>query len=178
MTEKVEFTRIQRTILANQFKIMEKLGIESGMVDGGYKEGIEILERGFKHDYSRVLVPSEEIPEKVSDEVISILDLYNSLASLCGNNEDSTKDIAEKINKFGFDANSEEGHYYYAKWMIKDNHRYLNLEKYIDNNNLDLNSHGDENIEQMLKYANRYKKFFQESNDTFDLEVARKILDL
>lgn len=110
---------VERQILANQFKILSKLGGE-GVDTEDYQTKIEILENGYTEQYYEIFdVDTEEIPIEICEETSQILNMYRRINTAIGEltaDERAEFDL-EKIKFEGFDANNDP-HYHYMIFMV------------------------------------------------------------
>ena len=143
----MKLTKQERAILANQFRILEKL--DSDQADM-YSNNAEILEGGYEGLYSKALgsISSNTHSEEEYKEIVDILDLYRwinlSINSLTQAQKDEIN--LEKANFPGFDANEGE-HYSQVVLMVK-----MGMYGELDEHNL--NSH---DALSMTKYRNMMK---------------------
>ncbi|MGG4219600.1 YfbU family protein [Paenibacillus jamilae] len=87
-----------------------------------YDPKIEILENGYTPYYDEILgMVQEDLPEHVSNEVFSILNLYRAIHSSYSELDDVEKsDFKETDIRFkGFDMNEEYDHYSFAKYVVE-----------------------------------------------------------
>lgn len=108
---------VERQILANQFKILSKMGEDSE----DYITKIEILENGYTEQYYEIFeVDTEEIPIEICEETSQILNMYrrinNAIEKL---SDEERKSIDLDMLKFeGFDANNDP-HFHYMTFMVE-----------------------------------------------------------
>lgn len=109
-------TIVERQILANQFRILSKIGDDSQ----DYDTKIEILENGFTEQYFEIFdLNIEEVPLEVCEETTQILHMYkriNDAVATLTEEEKSLFDL-EKIRFSGFDAR-KVAHYHYMVFLI------------------------------------------------------------
>jgi hypothetical protein len=128
-------TKMERLILYNQYKILEKLDSREGEA---YARCATILERGYTREYSDLFDwMSEELDERVSEEVIEILSMFRALTDAYRNLADKSGMDERDINFRGFDGNDESKHFGYASFIIRDKAHFRESRNAGD----DLNSH-------------------------------------
>lgn len=128
-----------RLILANQFKILEKLYPDDAQ---HYEQHRRALENGYTLNYPWMVEWfSDEMTEEECREVLDILDMYRAITFSYKKIEDK-EGIEDNWLRFkGFDGNNESNHYGYAQYFILDLGRFQEL-KY-DSEYPSLNSHGE-----------------------------------
>lgn len=120
----MKFTPVERMILINQFRILERL-----YPDDGYEVKRKILENGYTLNYKwLMLMDEEEMPEEDCRFVFDVLDMFRAIHNSDGN-----------IPFKGFDGNYEPDFYGYASFLIMDEKKYQELVNYSDYP--DVNSH-------------------------------------
>jgi uncharacterized protein YfbU (UPF0304 family) len=116
----MNLTKTERLILANQYRILEKLYPN----ESSYSNAAEIVTAGYTRLYRELPnQPHEEIPPAVCEEVTEILEMYRALHPVCDKSFP------------GFDGNDEVPHYSYARFMIED------MGRWIEFKDDDINSH-------------------------------------
>jgi uncharacterized protein YfbU (UPF0304 family) len=127
----------ERLILANQYKILEKLYPDEAEE---YANCRKALEYGFSLNYgwlARLIF--DEMTEDKCQEVIDILNMYRAI-TFSYRDIDDKSDIDTQWVKFqGFDGNEETDQYSYAVYFISDLKRFDELT--YDLEMPDLNSH-------------------------------------
>lgn len=115
----MQLTLVERLTLRNQFEILSRLGDQ----DHPYAEWIEILERGYEHLYSELFsdLDREGVATGVSREVFDILDVFRALDD-AGRRGQVPAGATPRFA--GFDANTEAGHYAFARFLIETQGRY------------------------------------------------------
>lgn len=134
----MELTKKERLILANQFKILEKL--YPGKAED-YSVRRKALESGFALHYATLFEHIyDEMPEEQCREVLDILNMYRVITFSLEKIEDKG-DIANHpyVQFPGFNGNTEINYLLYAEYFITDLGRFKEL-KY-DQEYPDLNSH-------------------------------------
>ncbi len=147
-------TKVERLILANQFRILELLDPENAE---GYSIKQKILHEGFMLEYDNLLLGYDEVPEEVCREVTDILDMFRAL--FCAIKLHPKAAINKKHAKFqGFDGNNEELHLAYARFLIED------LNHWEESKLPDLNSH-----RQVLGRYRAMLRHWMETPERFEL---------
>ena len=152
-------TIVERQILANQFRILSKIGDDSQ----DYETKIEILENGFTEQYFEIFdLNVEEVPLEVCEETTQILHMYkriNDAVATLTEEEKSLFDL-EKIKFAGFDAR-KIAHYHYMVFLI--DHKGL----WPEYKGIYLNSHDEY---QLSKYRRmlEYQTYLLD-NDQYEL---------
>ena len=148
-------TLIERQILANQFRILSKVGNDAEQVNNIRKS--IILENGYTGKYHEIFdVHEEEVPIEICNETSEILNMYRRINSTIGilTNEQKESLDLESIKFEGFDANNDK-HYYYLQFLITE------LDLWQEHKDLYLNSHDSSTIikyRQMLTVNNKLLK--------------------
>jgi hypothetical protein len=110
-------TKIERLLLANQFRILAKLTPTTEA--SHYDTMIEIVEQGYTGEYpSLTNAFSNELSEAICDEVAEILNMHRFLGDAYSALADHTSVDAGKTKFRGFDRNEENMHYRYADFQI------------------------------------------------------------
>ncbi|MGH2666997.1 YfbU family protein [Flavobacterium sp.] len=150
---------VERQILANQFRILSKIGNDAQ----NYETKIEILENGYTEQYYEVFdLNTEEIPLEICEETTQILLMYRRIEDTIQTLTDKEKkefDL-EKIKFEGFDS-KKDPHYHYMLFMID------NMNMWPEYKGLYVNSHCEY---QLSKYRRmlEYQTFLLD-NDQYDL---------
>lgn len=124
---------VERRILINQFRILEKLEPK----DRSHSQNAKALEEGYTREYRDILgAESEEMSEEACAEVLEIMELYRQM-NRCFEQLGHPASIDQRDLEFGgFDGNNETEQLQYALYYIEDLGRFDELRgKY-------LNSHG------------------------------------
>jgi uncharacterized protein YfbU (UPF0304 family) len=129
----MELTLKERLLLANQFRILEKLHPEEA---GHYAQNVKILERGYALDYQDLFDHfSEGLTVDECREVIEILDMFRMLETAYARLDDKSGIDQGKLKFSGFDGNNESTHLGYADFLINTQGRWQESQA------KDLNSH-------------------------------------
>lgn len=164
-----KLSKVERLLLSNQYRILEKLYPE----DSDYYEvNRKAIEEGFELHYEDCfsLLSNDTLSEDDCSEVIDILQMYRSLTF---SNEEGKYGLDEKIKFYGFDLNDEyEGkRVIYARYFINDLDRFSEL-KY-GNNYAECNSH----YPRMSKYR-RMLNVWKSLNKRYDILTKEEILKI
>lgn len=147
-------TKVEKIILANQFRILELLDSENA---AGHALKAKILHEGFVLEYDNLLPAYDEVPEEVCREVMDILDMYRAL--FCAIKLHPKAAMNRKHAKFqGFDGNNEELHLAYARFLIED------LGNWAESKLPELNSH-----RQVLGRYRAMLRLWKETPERFEL---------
>jgi uncharacterized protein YfbU (UPF0304 family) len=150
----MNLTKTERLIIANQFRILEKLYPEEAQY---YAVQRKALEYGYKLHYADIVDHlGDEMTEDECREVVDILDMYRALTFSFPELKNN-KDVQEsEIHFDGFDGNEETNQYLYAQYFILDLERFTELtygQKFPD-----LNSHWPK-LERYRKMLEIWKSF-------------------
>lgn len=134
MEENIKLTIVEREILANQFRILEKLEGDNQQRD--YRNLIEALERGYELHYMDVFEDLSETTLSKDDcrRVLDILEMFRGLIySYQGLKRDRVETtLTENDVKFvGFDGNDplECKYMLYTSYFIQDLDRYSEIQE-------------------------------------------------
>ena len=140
-------TIVERQILANQYRILSKIGDHSQ----DYETKIEILESGFTEQYHEVFdLDVEEIPIEICEETTQILHMYRRIEDVVNfltEEEKATFDL-EKIKFEGFNPR-KDSHYHYMMYIIDT------MDLHPEYKEIRLNTHGQNPLSKyrrMLEY--------------------------
>jgi len=111
-----KLTKVERLLIVNHLKILEKLYPEEARE---YSKEREALEKGFTLQYRSVFDNLyEEMSEEACKEVLDILNMYRSI-TFSFKELPHSEGIDEKDLKFeGFDGNNETSQYSYVQYYI------------------------------------------------------------
>lgn len=157
-----KLTKFERLQLINQFSILKELSDDEFTKDD-FETKIKILENGFERRYADLTdYLSEPMAEEECVFVNDVLDFYEDVHFSFNKLDDKDKtDVLNRKVKFkGFDLNDSRQSrlYSYADFMINDYGGWNYLKQLVDNNEIEINSHGSEVPESQLKgYLERYK---------------------
>lgn len=128
-TEKNSLTKVERLMLSNQYRLLEKLHVDDEYDKNHYARLAEIFEAGYtslyRHAFSRI---QDQLPEEVSEEVLSILDMHRAMRFSLGEKPDPA--YLEKVKFLGFDANNEGEHLSFAQFFSEGGKKYPELQIY------------------------------------------------
>lgn len=133
----MELTRAERWILANQFRILERLYPDDAE---HYARNRQVVEQGFELDYEWL---SEHVYDRTMSasecsEVLDILDMHSALARSYEELSDKPAGIDKHDVAFwGFDGNHETAQIAYTGFLIKEEGKFEDLAQSGDH----LNSH-------------------------------------
>ncbi len=134
----MDLSLTERVIIANQFKILEKLYPDEAEYYSNHRKALEC---GYKLHYADIVENFyDEMSEEECREVIDILDMYRALTNSYNRLPDKTGIDEDKIRFDGFDGNDETSQYLYTQYYIVDLDRYNELT--YGQKHPDLNSHG------------------------------------
>jgi uncharacterized protein len=132
----MDLSREQRWMLANQYRILERLDPEE---EEYYARAREVLENGFELNYDWISdhIYEQTMSKDECSEVIAILDMFSAL-------EQSYERLGEKpdieehaVRFLGFDGNHETAQLGYASFLIHKEGKFQELAERGDR----LNSH-------------------------------------
>ncbi len=162
----INLTLVERTMLANQYRILAKLEESES-----YELKAEILEHGYKGKYHEVLLSDEETSHEICAETRDILQMYrvidNSFAALTPD-EQATLNM-DRIAFEGFDGH--ESHYHYASFMIEK------MDLWSEHKDRYLDSH---TAASMMKYRPMLKIFrdtYGHPNYDLSRETLQRMID-
>ena len=130
-------TKIERLLLVNQFKILEKIYPEEADY---YSQHREALEAGYVLHYDWLFEQLwDEISKEKCREVIDILSMYRAV-TFSERKLDKNDRIDHRFLKFrGFDGNEESQLMAYAEYFVQNLRRFTELKYGSDR--ADFNSH-------------------------------------
>ncbi len=130
--------RIQRLMLYNQYKIMEKLYPEEANY---YKRAAQAVGDGYEHEYSYLAqnIYERGLSEDQCKFVYNVMGMHMRLKWAYDDlsNADKAEIPAHQIEFHGFDGNNETNYLGYARWIVGDGHSFQNIRDGGDG----LNSH-------------------------------------
>ncbi len=128
-TERNSLTKIERLMLSNQYRMLEKLHGDDEYDKKHYARLAEIFECGYMSLYRHALGHiQDQLPEEVSEEVLSILDMHRAMRFSLGEKPDPV--YLEKVKFLGFDANNEGEHLSFARFFSEEGKKYPELQIY------------------------------------------------
>jgi uncharacterized protein YfbU (UPF0304 family) len=142
--DQLSLTRVERIILANQYRILEILSPDE---EASFRQRRVILENGYEIHYKEILDQLSErpLPADAAKEIMDILDMYRAL-------NDSWDRLTEKegiekrqLQFEGFDGNESDGRCDYVRFLVLTQRRW---EEVMDGRpGFDFNSHSSVSIE-------------------------------
>lgn len=127
--------KIQRLVLVNQYRILEKVDPHEAEF---YSTAREALENGYSLEYSRAFeILSDEISEDECRFVWDTLDLFDTMKRSFDNTQDRSGIDPHRVKFTGFDGNNESNLMGYCRYIVKKLGRYGSLHSGHD----DFNSH-------------------------------------
>jgi uncharacterized protein len=133
----MELSREQRWILANQYRILEKLYPEEAEY---HARAREVLENGYELNYDWIApqIAERTMSADACKEVLDILDMFRALERSYDQLREQPADIEEHAVRFhGFDGNHETDQLSYASFLIEKDGKWQELGDHGDH----LNSH-------------------------------------
>ena len=118
-------SKIERLILANQYKILKKLENTSE-----YDEIIKILEEGYEIFYDEILAHIyDELPKSECQLVWDILSFYDTIVEPYKQNNPNDNEIINHFYSYfkGFDGNSEAEYLCFVRFLIEVQKKSLHL---------------------------------------------------
>ena len=150
----MELNKIERLIISNQFKILEKLYPEEAEY---YSKNRKALENGYKLHYQWIFENIyDEMSEEECQEVIDILNMYRSLTFSYQKLSDKSGIEESDIRFPGFDGNNEISQYSYTNYFTLELNRFNELTN--GSEYADFNSHCEmlDCYRRMLAEWNKY----------------------
>lgn len=147
----MKLSKKDRIILANQYKILSKLDVDSSEK---YEELVEILENGYEIFYNQIGGwISNDHPEEDGRFVLDILDLYRAIDDLKRKTKDDR--ILNHIYSIfrGFDGNNEAEELSFCRFLVIKQGKFQEQKKYLLENDY-FNSH----VPMMDKYRAMLEK--------------------
>ncbi|HAU31004.1 MAG: hypothetical protein XD78_0899 [Desulfotomaculum sp. 46_296] len=109
---------LERVMLINQYKILEKLYPDEA---SHYQRLIKVLERGYELHYDRIYEDLwEEMSAAECKEVLEIIDLYRVLAATLDKYGDNPIVKKEDVRFPGFDSGSEAKQLFFTQYFLHD----------------------------------------------------------
>lgn len=133
----MELTKVERLILANQYRILDALDPEAE-----HGEELNILSHGFEGEYERLVGwILDPLPATACHRVLDILDMYAWLQS-----EAVRLGVVEAIPEQdllfpGFDGNDEPQYMAFAEFLMEKQKRFTYVKVRRTDGGVDLNSH-------------------------------------
>ncbi len=163
-------TLIERSILANQYKLFSMLDKKNAKE---HLANAQVFEDGYAGLYEEVLENmSDEISKETCDETNDILVMFkhiNKAISGLSKSQRSKLDL-HKIRFDGFDADNDE-HYYFAKFMIKKKHFYEHF------SSIKMNSGSLASMPRYKKMLPVYKQIIDNPDYEFGKRELKRLID-
>ena len=159
----MKLEKIERLILGNQFRILEKLYPDEADY---YSKHRKAIEEGYVLHYEWAFEQLfDELSEEECKEVLDVLDMYRAITSSYEKIKDKHTIDSPFLKFKGFDGNNESKLMGYTQYFINVLERYEEL-KY-DQPYADFNSHARmmDNYRRMLDEWKRCKDRFNLSNE-------------
>ena len=134
----MHFTKKERLILINQYKILSKLCPDDSE---HYNELREILEDGYEIFYSQIDEwISQDMSKSEGEFVLEILNLYRAIEDYKRMSKD--QEIINKSYSYfrGFDGNNEGQYMQFSRFLINKQNKFSEQKDYLRKND-NLNSH-------------------------------------
>jgi len=122
----VKLTKVERLILANQFRILK----ESNPQDNHLRRA-EVLENGFESLYEEEVFGTifDSMKEEEGTFVVDVLSMYRGLHDSYLKLKDKGDLTVEDIKFLGFDGNEEDKHFSFTNFFIKDMERFAEIDE-------------------------------------------------
>jgi uncharacterized protein len=135
--DEMKLSKLERLMLSNQLKILEKLYPEEA---SSYAEKRKAIEYGFALHFPWLMDHIyDEMTVEECKEVLDILEMFSAIKRSYDNLKDK-EGIKEDLIRFaGFDGNNEGAQMVYTRYFIVDLDRYVELR--YDADYPDFNSH-------------------------------------
>jgi uncharacterized protein YfbU (UPF0304 family) len=160
----LSLTRIERLLLANQFRILEAVVPQEAE---RYRAAAEALERGYELHYKVAVsaISEETLPESECEEILDIMQMFSNLKHSYNKLEDKSG-IEERALQFdGFDGNSEGKQLSYAQYFCRS------FKELVERDIPDSHSHMLPIYRKMLK---EYKKRSKAKQPLGTVELTRE----
>lgn len=139
----VELSALERLMLTNQFRILQKL--DPGEAEYYHlPEKIEILKGGFESEYARVLggFLDPTLPAEECRLVVDVMTLTTRLLDHADTTNPALKAELERIAIVEFDANNEGEHLSYAQFLFNHPHtNYPGIRNVVNSHHSTLSRH-------------------------------------
>ena len=148
----MEISKVERKILAQQFKILALLEPSER---GAYENRQEILESGYELHYSTLFQDIyDPFPESETVFVHDVLSMYSSFKDSIEKHKIQDEKLLQQLRFTGFDGNNETAHVGYLQFFIGKMDRFNEL-KTDGPRRDDFNSH----MQMRPIYARQLKKY-------------------
>ncbi|WP_336937063.1 YfbU family protein [Acinetobacter modestus] len=163
-----KLSKIERIILINQFKILNKLEPESF-----YEQHIEALEGGFTNFYDEIYQDlNDEVPNDTLDFTNNVLEMYRAMTVFANKSDD--QELKSLVVFNGFDQTGEFDYWNYTDFLICKLGRYPELR--ANKGNDDFSSHSS----IISKYKRQFKVWEKHGKPIFEnitKEIALEIIE-
>jgi uncharacterized protein len=135
--DEMKLSKLERLMLSNQIKILEKLYPEEA---SSYAEKRKAIEYGFALHFPWLMDHIyDEMTVEECKEVLDILEMFSAIKRSYDNLKDKKGVKENRVRFAGFDGNSEGAQMVYTRYFIVDLDRYVELR--YDSDYPDFNSH-------------------------------------
>jgi len=118
----MQLTKIERVLLANQYRILERLDPENGEI---YAVNYRVLESGFELNYALLdQIFKDGVSKEQCKEVLQILTMFETLYQGYLKATTAPDIKIEAISFSGFDEKEEAEHFAYAHFLVHDEGRF------------------------------------------------------
>ncbi|WP_219702749.1 YfbU family protein [Marinomonas lutimaris] len=159
----MEISKKDRVMLINQYRILALLDENEA---SHYNELIQILENGYSKFYSLIdQWVSDDMPEEEGELVLNILTLYRAIDSV--KSKFKSEEVTQNPYSIfpGFDGNNETEYMSFARFLVKEQGKFREQERYLKDND-DMNSHSP--------MVNKYKRMIEKSKNIDIWEMGVK----
>jgi uncharacterized protein YfbU (UPF0304 family) len=126
---KLKLTKVERVILANQYRLLEVLVPAEAAY---FAQRREIVEKGYAIHYSEIdQWFYEEMEPEASREILDILNMFRALSDAA----DRKLSVGVNLRFGGFDGNDESSEFGYVTFLVE------RLQRFTEINTTELNSH-------------------------------------
>ncbi|HZS83018.1 MAG TPA: YfbU family protein [Stellaceae bacterium] len=123
----MKLSKIDRIILANQYRILEKLDPANADI---YATNYRVLESGYELNYEALdLRFGNGLSKEQCNEVLQILNMFESLHKSYLENKKSADIRIESISFAGFDGTTEADYLGYVTFLMHDEGRFPSLKR-------------------------------------------------
>jgi uncharacterized protein YfbU (UPF0304 family) len=163
---RMKLTKVERLMLINQLKILEKLYPEEADY---YAQHHTALAEGYTLHYSWLFETIfDDLPEEECREVLNVLDMYRAITRAVSSLDDGDSLKEHYLSRFrGFDGNEETKLMAYTRYFIIDLDRYREL-RHEDDDDFNSHSHMLEKYRRMLQVWTTLPKKHELSRDDLD----------
>ena len=129
----MKLSRIERVMIYNQFKILEKLYPDEAE---SYAERAEVVENGYELHYDWIFehIGEERVDEEMSREILDTLAMFEAIQDAMGRGDAAEFESVKHFAKFhGYDGNNENAYSAYAEFFCRSNggrYQHLNIKEW------------------------------------------------